>query len=455
MGNKVTPRTLSGFMELLPQDQLKFDKIVRTLQDVYASYGFLPLDTPILESSEVLLAKAGGETEKQIYRFNKGDTDLAMRFDLTVPLAKYVAKNYSSLTFPFKRWQIGKVYRGERAQKGRFREFYQADIDIIGDTKLDIINDAEVPSIIYNIFTSLGLDDFTIRINNRKVLSGFFEILALSDNVTDILRIVDKIEKIGREAVAEELGELGATPKQCQQILDFISISGTTQQVIDALRTYGGQNETFDAGVDELEAVAHGIAAFSVPEKNYRIDLCIARGLDYYTGTVYETTFNKHPEIGSICSGGRYDNLAEFYTDKKLPGVGISIGLTRLFYILSTMDYLSDGASAGADVLVIPMTEDLSYAIGVSTTLRGLGIRTQIYFEKKKFKHKIGYADKLGIPYAAFIGEDEVAAGKVTVKNMRTGEQTTDTLEVVAAAMKEELFQARAEKIIDLTRGQN
>ena len=237
MGNKVTPRTLSGFMELLPQEQLKFDKIVRTLQDVYGSYGFLPLDTPILESAEVLLAKGGGETEKQIYRFEKGDTDLAMRFDLTVPLAKYVAKNYSSLTFPFKRYQIGKVYRGERAQKGRFREFYQADIDIIGDTKLDIVNDAEVPSIIYNIFTSLGLDDFTIRINNRKVLSGFFEILDLSENVTDILRIVDKLEKIGSDAVAKELEDLGASHEQCQGILKFIRISGTTKDVISQLRS--------------------------------------------------------------------------------------------------------------------------------------------------------------------------------------------------------------------------
>lgn len=450
MGNKVTPRTLSGFMELLPQEQLKFDKIVRTLQDVYASYGFLPLDTPILESSEVLLAKAGGETEKQIYRFNRGDTDLAMRFDLTVPLAKYVAKNYSNLTFPFKRFQIGKVYRGERAQKGRFREFYQADIDIIGDTKLDIVNDAEVPSIIYNIFTNLGLDDFTIRINNRKVLSGFFEILELSENVTDILRIVDKIEKIGKDAVAEELALLGASSHQCDQILEFIGISGSTQEVIARLRSYGGANTMFDAGVDELEAVVKGIAAFGVPEKNYKIDLCIARGLDYYTGTVYETTFNKHPEIGSICSGGRYENLAEFYTDKKLPGVGISIGLTRLFYILSTMDYLNDNSVFGADVLVIPMTGDLSCAIQVSTRLRNSGIRTQIYFEQKKFKHKIGYADKLRIPYAAFIGEDEIASGKVTVKNMKTGEQRTEALDDLIPVIQEELKQNQAQKIISI-----
>ena len=447
MGNKVTPRTLSGFMELLPQEQLKFDKIVRTLQDVYGSYGFLPLDTPILESAEVLLAKGGGETEKQIYRFEKGDTDLAMRFDLTVPLAKYVAKNYSSLTFPFKRYQIGKVYRGERAQKGRFREIYQADIDIIGDTKLDIVNDAEVPSIIYNIFTSLGLDDFTIRINNRKVLSGFFEILDLSENVTDILRIVDKLEKIGSDAVAKELEDLGASHEQCQEILKFIRISGTTKDVISQLRSYSGKNETFDAGVDELEAVVLGIAAFCVPEKNYKIDLCIARGLDYYTGTVYETTFNKHPEIGSICSGGRYDNLAEYYTDKKLPGVGISIGLTRLFYILSTMGYLSD-TTAGADVLVIPMTQDLSYAIGTATAMRHEGIRTQIYFEQKKFKHKIGYADKLGIPFAAFIGEDEIAQGKVTLKNMSTGDQVTQPLEELIPVIRHQLDQSRGEKII-------
>lgn len=450
MGNKVTPRTLSGFMELLPKDQLKFDKIVRTLQDVYASYGFLPLDTPILESSEVLLAKAGGETEKQIYRFSKGDTDLAMRFDLTVPLAKFVAKNYSSLTFPFKRYQIGKVYRGERAQKGRFREFYQADIDIIGDTSLGIVNDAELPSIIYNIFTSLGLEDFTIRINNRKVLSGFFEILDLSDNVTDILRIVDKIDKIGAGAVVEELEELGVSREKCEEIISFIRIDGTNSQVIEKLRGYAGKSQIFDNGVDELEAVVSGIAAFHVPDKNYKIDLCIARGLDYYTGTVYETTFNKHPEIGSICSGGRYDNLAEYYTDKKLPGVGISIGLTRLFYILSTMNYLSDSTKSAADALIIPMTQDLSYAIGVSTALRNAGIRTQIYFENKKFKHKIGYADKLGIPYAVFIGEDEMAQNKITVKNMVTGQQTTDTVETLTDQMKAELAAVSRTKIIQM-----
>lgn len=450
MGKKVVPRTLSGFMELLPQDQLVFDKIKRTLEDVYASYGFLPLDTPVLESSEVLLAKAGGETEKQIYRFQKGDTDLAMRFDLTVPLAKYVAKNYSNLTFPFKRWQIGKVYRGERAQKGRFREFYQADIDIIGDTKLDIINDAEVPAIIYDIFTKLGLDDFTIRINNRKVLSGFLEILGLSGSAADVLRIIDKIDKIGEQAVAEELGKLGVGEEQSRKLLDFINMSGIPQNVINGLKQYAGQNARFDEGLSELEQVTQGIGSFGVPQKNYQIDLCIARGLDYYTGTVYETILNQHPEIGSVCSGGRYDNLAEFYTDRKLPGVGISIGLTRLFYVLSTMDCFNYSCVSGPQVLVIPMTEDISYAIAVSASLRENGIRTQVYLEKKKFKHKIAYADKQGIPYTIFIGEDEIRNQQVTVKDMRTGVQKTDCLEQVILALKENLQQADAQKIICL-----
>ena len=445
---KITePTILSGFLELLPREQMMMTHMMDTIKNTFESYGFIPLDTPVLEKAEILLAKSGGETAKQVYRFSRGDSDIAMRFDLTVPLAKYVAKNYSSLTFPFKRFQIGKVYRGERAQKGRFREFYQADIDIIGDTKLDIMNDAEVPSIIYNIFTSLGLDGFTIRINNRKVLSGFFEILDLSENVTDILRIVDKIEKIGPDAVAKELEDLGASSEQCREILKFISISGSTQQVIEQLRAYSNKSAVFDAGVDELEAVANGIAAFNVPEKNYKIDLCIARGLDYYTGTVYETTFNKHPEIGSICSGGRYDNLAEYYTDKKLPGVGISIGLTRLFYILSTMGYLNASA-AGPAVLVIPMTSDLSYAIGTATAMRAAGVPAQIYFEQKKFKHKIGYADKLGIPFAAFIGEDEIAAGKVTLKNMTTGEQVTQPLDALIPVILEQLEKSREQKII-------
>ena len=427
--NLVTPRTLAGFMELLPREQLAFERMRRALEDVYRLYGFYPLDTPVLEYSEILLAKAGGETEKQIYRFNKGDTDLTMRFDLTVPLAKYVAKNAGELTFPFRRYQIGKVYRGERAQKGRFREFYQSDIDIIGDGSLSIENDAEIPAIIYTLFKRLGLENFTIRVNNRKILSGFYDVLGLKDQAENIMRTVDKIEKIGEEKVRAELTEtFGVSDTDAKKITDFIALRGSNADIISALRDMAGENELFLCGIDELETVCRAIVAFGVPETNFRIDLSIARGLDYYTGTVYETTFNKHPEIGSVCSGGRYDNLAGYYTDRQLPGVGISIGLTRLFYILNEMDYLNRDADAPADVLILPMTDDFEAAIRTAAALREAGVRTQIYTEKKKFKAKIGYADKLGIPFALFLGEDEINNGVVTVKNMKTGEQSTAAL---------------------------
>ena len=345
---KIKPRTLSGFMELLPAAQEQMERIMQILRETYALYGFYPLDTPVLEASEVLLAKGGGETEKQIYRFQKGDTDLAMRFDLTVPLAKYVALNYGQLTFPFRRYQIGKVYRGERAQRGRFREFYQADIDIIGDGQLDIINEAEIPSIIYKTFSRLGLKRFKIRINNRKVLNGFFAMLGLSDKAGDVMRTIDKLEKIGPDKVREILTEdCGTTAAQADEILRFITIEGGTQGILEALKGYQGKNETLDQGISELTTVATYLEDFGVPADHFAIDLTIARGLDYYTGTVYETTMLDHPEIGSICSGGRYDNLAEYYTDKKLPGVGISIGLTRLFFVLQDKHYLrKHGANA-------------------------------------------------------------------------------------------------------------
>ena len=425
----VTPRSLAGFMELLPREQLAFERMKSALEEVYRLYGFYPLDTPVLEYSEILFAKAGGETEKQVYRFQKGDTDMAMRFDLTVPLAKYVAKNAGELTFPFRRYQIGKVYRGERAQKGRFREFYQSDIDIIGDGELSIENDAEIPSIIYTLFKRLGLENFTIRVNNRKILSGFFAMLGLSDQTENVMRTVDKIDKIGADKVRAELTDsFGIAADVAEKVTDFIALKGSNADIIAALREMAGDNELFSLGIDELETVCRAMTAFGVPETNFRVDLSIARGLDYYTGTVYETTFNKHPEIGSVCSGGRYDNLAGFYTDRKLPGVGISIGLTRLFYILNEMDYLNRDADAPADVLVLPMTDDFAAAIRTAAALREKGIRTQIYTEKKKFKAKIGYADKLGIPFALFLGEDEISAGTVTVKNMATGEQTTAPL---------------------------
>ena len=420
----VQPRTLSGFMELLPARQVQFDRMVSILRETYSLYGFTPLDTPLIEASEVLLAKGGGETEKQIYRFLKGDTDLSLRFDLTVPLAKYVALNYGQLTFPFRRFQIGKVYRGERAQRGRFREFYQADIDVIGDGALDISNEAEIPSIIYRAFTALGLKRFQIRVNNRKILNGFYAMLGLSQQSGEIMRTVDKLDKIGPDKVAELLVQSGLSPEQAREILSFTSITGTNEEVLTALEGYRGRNEVFDLGLDELNAVTKYLAAFGVPETHFAVDLTIARGLDYYTGTVYETTMLDHPEIGSICSGGRYDNLAEYYTNKQLPGVGISIGLTRLFFVLEDQGYLNqDLNTAPADVLILPMTEDLSPAISLATTLRDAGIRTQIHGEQKKFKQKISYADKLAIPYVVFLGEDEICAGVAAVKDLRTGEQ--------------------------------
>lgn len=436
----IKPKTLSGFMELLPNEQLLFDRIRDTIASVYRQYGFLPLDTPILEHSEILLAKAGGETEKQIYRFSKGDTDLTMRFDLTVPLAKYVAKNYSALTFPFRRYQIGKVYRGERAQKGRFREFYQSDIDIIGDGSLSLTNDAEILSIIYDIFHRLGLYDFTIRLNNRKILTGFFSMLHLSEQAEDIMRIVDKLEKIGEEAVLLELQKLNISKECCDKILHFICYEGTNEETLAFLTELNDGNELFSLGIEELSFVLQAIQAYEIPEKNCQIDLTIARGLDYYTGTVYETRFNKHPEIGSICSGGRYDNLAEFYTDKPLPGVGTSIGLTRLFYILNEKEYLNTNTVAPADVLIIPMTDDISKAIALSKQLRANAIQTQIYFETKKFKAKIGYADKLSIPFALFLGEDEIAQQKVSLKNLTTGEQCIVDLEEAITIIKNERY---------------
>ena len=447
---KMTPRTLSGFMELLPQPQQQMERMMQILRETYSLYGFTPLDTPIIESSDVLLAKGGGETEKQIYRFQKGDADLALRFDLTVPLAKYVALHGGELSFPFRRYQIGKVYRGERAQRGRFREFYQADIDIIGDGQLDILNEAEIPAVIYRTFTALGLRRFQIRVNNRKILNGFYAMLGLTEQSGDIMRTVDKLDKIGPDKVKAILTEdLGLSEAQAGEILSFIAIRGSNGEILEKLAAYQGKNELFDRGLEELRAVVSCLGAFGVPEDNFAVDLTIARGLDYYTGTVYETTMLDHPEIGSICSGGRYDNLAEYYTDKKLPGVGISIGATRLFYVLEEQGLLNPNQpTAPADVLVIPMSEDFVKAVEVATALRDAGIRTQLYTEKKKFKAKIGYADKLGIPYVVFLGEDEIANNVITLKDMASGQQQTLPAADAVALLKEGLARKNAVTVI-------
>lgn len=423
------PRTLAGFMELLPNEQILFEQMKRTIENTYQKFGFLPLDTPIIELSEVLLAKAGGETEKQIYRFNKGETDLSLRFDLTVPLSKYVAKNYGNLSFPFRRYQIGKVYRGERTQKGRFREFYQCDIDVIGDGELAIINDAELPSIIYTILKELGFDNFSICVNNRKILNGLFESLGQRESSVDILRVIDKIDKIGKEAVIEELEKLRLQNTQIDRIMNFITIDGTSDEKLQKLEDLKIENETYKIGIEELKQVVESIRLFGVPDSNFRVDLTIARGLDYYTGTVYETFLNDYREVGSVCSGGRYENLAEYYTNKKLPGVGISIGLTRLFYKLNELNLIKTKQKSVSQVLIIPMIEDLEKPIKLATDLRKHGINTEVFLNYKKLKAKFKYADKLKIPYVVVIGEDEITTNTANIKNMETGEEKKVKLE--------------------------
>lgn len=419
----VKPSILPGFMELLPHDQIAFNKMRDTIRRNFEKCGFLPIDTPIIEKSEILLAKGGGETEKQIYRFNKGDNDLSLRFDLTVPLARYVSQYISSLAFPFRRYQIGKVYRGERNQKGRFREFYQCDIDIIGNGKLSIINDAEIPSIIYSTFKDLGFDSFSIHINNRKVLNGFFDSLGISSK-SEVLRVIDKIDKIGIVSMKEELADLCENESVVEKIMEFVSIKGSNQAILESLRQLGITNDMFTEGIEELSKVAQFISLFGVPEKNYKIDLKIARGLDYYTGTVYETILDDYPSIGSVCSGGRYDNLAEYYTEQKLPGVGISIGLTRLFYQLREAGIILDkDVFSLTKVLIAPINDDMEYSVMIANRLRAENIVTEVYMEDAKTSKKLAYANKLGIPYVILIGEEEVRNNLLTLKDMKAGEQ--------------------------------
>ncbi|MFA6535295.1 MAG: histidine--tRNA ligase [Candidatus Babeliales bacterium] len=413
---------LSGFMELLPAEQMVFNKIFDTIRQSYEMFGFIPVDTPILERAEVLLTKVAGETEKQIYQFQKGDTNLAMRFDLTVPLARYVADKYGKLNFPFRRYAMGKVYRGERAQAGRFREFYQCDIDIIGDGELDIRFDAEIPSIIYMIFRKLGFEKFTIRINNRKILNGFFANLGISDKAVPVMQSIDSFEKIGDAGVRDELQKLELSAQVIDQIFSFIKLMGSCDDVISGLRNLNIQNSQFVDGVNELDKVSKLIKEFGVPTTNFILDLTIARGLDYYTGTVYETRLNEFPEVGSVCSGGRYDDLASHYTKQKLPGVGISIGLTRLFDQLYKKGVLKTGASSPTRVLILPMMDDLAPSLALATQLRNSGVATEVSFVEGKMKKRLGYADKLGIPYAIFIGENEIAKGLYTLKDLQTGE---------------------------------
>jgi len=419
---RIKPRIPSGFLELLPKDQIVFNQIIEKIKKVYERFGFVPLETPAIEFTEVLLAKGGGETDKQIYRINKEGDDLSLHFDLTVPLARYVSEHYYDLTFPFRRYQIQKVWRGERAQKGRFREFYQCDIDVIGTE--NVLADAEIPSVIYEVFKTLNFGDFTIRINNRKVLNGFFKEFNLGNLSKDILRIVDKIEKQGREEVIKEMAQLNISEETIKKIISFIEIKGTNKAVISKLLELEIKDELFLEGVDELKVVCDAMEKFGIPESCFIVDLSIARGLDYYTGTVYETKLNAYPEIGSVCSGGRFDNLAEYYTEKKLPGVGISIGLSRLFFKLNEAGVIKSGQSTLTKVLVTQLEKELlPKCLEVADFLRKNDINTEIYLEKEKLNKQIKYADKLGIPNVILIGETESREEKITLKNMKTGEQ--------------------------------
>ena len=424
---KMTPRTLSGFMELLPGPQQQMERIMEILRRTYSLYGFTPLDTPVIESSEVLLAKGGGETEKQIYRFQKGDADLALRFDLTVPLAKYVALHYNDLTFPFRRYQIGKVYRGERAQRGRFREFYQADIDIIGDGRLSIINEAEIPAIIYKTFSTLGLKRFQIRVNNRKILNGFYAMLGLTEKSGDIMRTVDKLDKIGPEKVKAILtGDLAVTPSDADEILKFIAISGGNDAVLSALEGYRGRNEIFDQGLEELNTVVRYLADFGVPAENFAVDLTIARGLDYYTGVIFEFMVDD-PTLwaspSTVLGGGRYNHLVEEFSGPETPAVGFGIGEERLMLVLSKQnpEMFED---QGIDFFITNIGEGTDIkAVEVARQLRSLGFSAQYDVDQKKLKAQFRKADRVGARYVVTLGAKELAEGKLTVKRLSDGEQ--------------------------------
>jgi histidine--tRNA ligase len=419
----VKPRIPSGFPEYLPAEQIEFNRLVNIVRRVYEEYGFSPIDTPDLELSEVLLTKSGGETEQQIYRFIKGSNDLTMRFDLTVPLARYVAQHESELIFPFRRYHIGKVHRGERAQAGRFREFYQCDIDVIGSNSVAV--DAEMPIVINKIFEQFDIGEFTVHINNRKILNGFFESLGLSNISKDVLRIVDKIDKISANSFTEELERLGLSADQITRLREFININGSKDVILNKLEkiSLDCKSDQFKQGVKEIGLVVKTIRDFGLSDSRFMIDLRIARGLDYYTGTVYETTLNNHPEIGSICSGGRYDNLASHYTKKYLPGVGVSIGLSRLFYKLCEIGAIELTRFSSAEVVVMPIgSGQITASVKIAEKLRSIGINTMLYTEENNMRKKLKYADKMGFEWVVLIGEDELLTEEVMLKNMLTGE---------------------------------
>ena len=419
---KIQPSILPGFMELLPRDQQIFNDIVRKITKVYEENGCLPMDTPIIEKSEVLLAKTAGETEKQVYSFKRGSNDLTLRFDLTVPVARFVAHYFNELTFPFKRYQVGKVYRGERNQRGRYREFYQCDVDIIGNNKLSINNDALVISMVSKGFKTIGLKDYKFQISNRKILSSILKEIGVIE-IVEVMTLVDKYEKIGEEEFIRLLNELVGDEKS-NIINEFMNIKGSNKEILAKLKELNIKGEEFETGIKELEQVRDMLSILGVEENEYIINLKIIRGLDYYTGTVFETFLLGNESYGSICSGGRYDNLAQNYTDNVLPGVGISIGITRLFFVLKEIGFIDNYKIENyVDYLIIPIGDNLEYCGDLYKRLQNSGKSVEIYLEDDKLKKKLNYANKLGIPKVILIGEDEVNKNEIKIRDMITGSE--------------------------------
>ena len=430
----IQPSTLPGMMELLPEDQMVFDTIKRRIEDVFIKNAFFSIDTPAIEKLDVLLSKGGGETSKQVYRIDSSKKNQGLRFDLTVPLAKYVSMYMQDLAFPFRRYQIAKVYRGERNQKGRYKEFYQCDIDIIGNEKLSLYNDAEIVKCMYEALKSIDVPDFEFQFNNRKILNGYFSYLGIED-FESCLRIIDKLDKIGIDNVKEELSKLNLDNEKIDSILNFLQIDGTNLEIIENLESLNIDNELFVCGLEELKFVYDDILSLGVSPDNIKINLSITRGLDYYTGSVFETFFKEYREIGSICSGGRYDSLANNFTKSKLPGVGMSIGLTRLFYQLQELN-LVKGLQTNFDCIIIPMKGYEKNAVKLMNNLRSSSVRCMSYLEDDKLKKKFNYADKLSVKYVIIIGQDEVEQNKFTLRNMENGNQELLELNQIIEKLK-------------------
>lgn len=436
--NLITPRKLSGFMELPPYKQIIFDNMLDSIKKVYKNNCFMPLDTPVLEYTDILLAKSGGEIDKEVYHFTKGDSDLCMRYDLTVPLARHVAMNADTISFPFKRYQIGKVFRGERPQKGRFREFYQCDADIIGLDNLPITADAECINLIHETFSVLNLD-ILIQISNRNVLFGYVEALGLKDKTQSVLTILDKLPKIGKENAFKELVSLEIDKEECDKLISISCLKGDFKDVLTEIKGLS-DNLTFQRGVAELEELASYLEAYKIPKDKYILHLGIIRGQNYYTGTIFETLIPSHPEFGVVSAGGRYDNLAGYFTDKKLPGVGMSIGFTRLFDLLDTNNMLGEFPLSPTQALIIPLGNTINSCLELSTFFRSNKIRCEVNYDDRSFKAKLKDANRKGIPFVIIVGENEVANKIYTIKNMYEGVQETlskeDCLERINTFLK-------------------